>query len=228
VLDEMNLSRLEHYGSDLLSAMECPGERMIRLHGGLPVSNGRRDIPDRIGFADRLRVIGTVNVDETTFSFAPKVLDRAAVLEFLDVDLARVCGRHRAWNLLKDWFAAVQEALEPHALHLGYRSANEILDVVHAMGADGPTHPAVDAQFRNKVLTRVRGPRGSAEPVLLALLAIARHGPTPQAAERQALLSWHQNGMLAPPTGVAVYPEAARKALHMLRRARDVGFTSFF
>ena len=38
--------------------------------------------PSRLPLPRNLWVIGTVNVDETTYMFSPKVLDRANVFEF--------------------------------------------------------------------------------------------------------------------------------------------------
>ena len=45
------------------------------------------DIPSKIALPPNLYFIGTVNLDETTYSFSPKVLDRAFVVEFWKVDL---------------------------------------------------------------------------------------------------------------------------------------------
>jgi 5-methylcytosine-specific restriction protein B len=39
-------------------------------------------IPGKIPYPNNLFVIGTVNIDETTYMFSPKVLDRAHVIEF--------------------------------------------------------------------------------------------------------------------------------------------------
>jgi hypothetical protein len=39
-------------------------------------------IPREIGWPKNLFIIGTVNIDETTYMFSPKVLDRANVIEF--------------------------------------------------------------------------------------------------------------------------------------------------
>ena len=39
-------------------------------------------MPQALAFPENLFVIGTVNVDETTYMFSPKVLDRANVIEF--------------------------------------------------------------------------------------------------------------------------------------------------
>lgn len=73
ILDEMNLSRVEYYFSDFLSAMESG--KPIEIEG----ENGRMQ---SIEFGKNLIVIGTVNMDETTHPFSPKVLDRANVIEF--------------------------------------------------------------------------------------------------------------------------------------------------
>jgi 5-methylcytosine-specific restriction protein B len=92
VLDEMNLSHVERYFADFLSAMERR-EGTLQLHssqGSLPRSeNDTLGVPQEIPFPRNLFVIGTVNVDETTYMFSPKVLDRANVIEFRmkDTDL---------------------------------------------------------------------------------------------------------------------------------------------
>jgi 5-methylcytosine-specific restriction enzyme B len=84
----MNLARVEHYFSDFLSAMESGEE--IHLHDD-PQVEEEEDIPRRIAIPKNVFVIGTVNVDETTYMFSPKVLDRAFVLEFNDVDFSMTC-----------------------------------------------------------------------------------------------------------------------------------------
>ncbi len=83
ILDEMNLSHVERYFADLLSALES-GEP-VHLHSekdvhGTPVN--RDGVPGEIHLPTNLFIVGTVNVDETTYMFSPKVLDRANVLEF--------------------------------------------------------------------------------------------------------------------------------------------------
>lgn len=89
VLDEMNLARVEHYFSDFLSCLES-GEP-LHLHDARPVAEGVSEtgeaVPMQLSIPRNLFFTGTVNVDETTYMFSPKVLDRAFVLEFNDVDL---------------------------------------------------------------------------------------------------------------------------------------------
>lgn len=77
ILDEMNLSHVERYFADFLSAMES-GE-YISLHSSKEEISG---VPSRLLLPANLFIIGTVNIDETTYMFSPKVLDRANVIEF--------------------------------------------------------------------------------------------------------------------------------------------------
>lgn len=84
ILDEMNLSHVERYFADILSAVESGQE--IALHSAAENLKASEDdplsVPPRIRLPDNLFIIGTVNVDETTYMFSPKVLDRANVIEF--------------------------------------------------------------------------------------------------------------------------------------------------
>ena len=77
ILDEMNLSIVERYFADFLSVMESRKE--IPLYPKGSVNNG---VPDRLSIPENLFIIGTVNIDETTNMFSPKVLDRANTIEF--------------------------------------------------------------------------------------------------------------------------------------------------
>lgn len=81
ILDEMNLSHVERYFADFLSVMESNGQ--ISLHSGNDsiLCDGTK-IPPEISLPKNLFLIGTVNIDETTYMFSPKVLDRANVIEF--------------------------------------------------------------------------------------------------------------------------------------------------
>lgn len=83
ILDEMNLSHVERYFADFLSAMES-SDPALRLHGSdkdLEISEAFK-VPERLALPPNVFIIGTVNVDETTYMFSPKVLDRANVIEF--------------------------------------------------------------------------------------------------------------------------------------------------
>jgi len=90
VLDEMNLARVEHYFSDFLSALES--DEPIPLHDVEEIEDGSAEsgvpVPRRLRVPKNVFFTGTVNVDETTYMFSPKVLDRAFTIEFDRVDLA--------------------------------------------------------------------------------------------------------------------------------------------
>lgn len=83
ILDEMNLSHVERYFADFLSAMELHNkEKALKLHSaGLAKTREGEAVEGCIDFPENLFVIGTVNIDETTYMFSPKVLDRANVIE---------------------------------------------------------------------------------------------------------------------------------------------------
>jgi len=80
ILDEMNISHVERYFADFLSAMESI-DRTISLHPDTDEWE-ECDVPPVIELPKNLFIIGTVNIDETTYMFSPKVLDRANVIEF--------------------------------------------------------------------------------------------------------------------------------------------------
>ncbi len=81
ILDEMNLSHVERYFSDILSAIES--DEAIHLHQDQERKTACEiGIPSGLKLPKNLLIIGTVNVDETTYMFSPKVLDRANVIEF--------------------------------------------------------------------------------------------------------------------------------------------------
>ena len=106
ILDEMNLARVEHYFSDFLSALES-GES-IPLHEDEAIESGESEsgpqVPRKLEVPGNVLFTGTVNVDETTYMFSPKVLDRAFTIEFDQVDL--------------EGFAKYEPSEEPPGLNL--------------------------------------------------------------------------------------------------------------
>ena len=151
ILDEMNLSHVERYFADFLSTMES-GDK-IPLH---KIDNESEGIPNSINLPKNLFIIGTVNIDETTYMFSPKVLDRANTIEFrltendlidfiasevkLDMDLLKAKGANMSEFFMK---MALQETdknlkkseadlklffseLKKSGAEFGYRTANEI------------------------------------------------------------------------------------------------------
>lgn len=81
-LDELNLSRIENYGADLLSQLEKVHQSArggeLRLYAdGLQAP----PYPARLALPANVVLIGTLNTDETTEALSPKVLDRLFVVK---------------------------------------------------------------------------------------------------------------------------------------------------
>ncbi len=164
ILDEMNLSKVEHYFSDFLSCLESRHEHngalvqeAIQLHsaGAFVDSNDPYFdvVPHEIDLPLNLYVTGTVNIDETTNMFSPKVLDRAHVIEFNDVDIdgyletAPAIGDNFKLDIFpkfgefslaerkhflaldensRNTFKGLNDILKLYNLHFGYRVLNEV------------------------------------------------------------------------------------------------------
>ena len=112
-LDEMNLAPVEEYFAEFLSAIESRyadedgnywtdpivkpfkdfGEvvcaKMITKLAGKSEALAKQFREKGLTLPPNLIVMGTVNMDETTFSFSRKVLDRAMSIEMNDVDFVK-------------------------------------------------------------------------------------------------------------------------------------------
>lgn len=106
-LDEMNLAPVEQYFAEYLSVVEsrkCGEDGVVTTDPILKKEDAEwyfnltaaitsddkvrtRFNEDGISIPKNLIVVGTVNMDETTFSFSRKVLDRAMTIEMNEVDL---------------------------------------------------------------------------------------------------------------------------------------------
>ena len=137
ILDEMNLSHVERYFADILSAIES-GEP-IPLHEDAARKAGGREVQRQLSLPDNLFIIGTVNVDETTYMFSPKVLDRANVIEF----------RLEAGEVTTFLKNPVKPRLE---LLVGKGESFGIAFVESATDADAVTPAAVKVEYENEML----------------------------------------------------------------------------
>jgi 5-methylcytosine-specific restriction endonuclease McrBC GTP-binding regulatory subunit McrB len=92
ILDEMNLAHVEYYFADLLSVLEsgrdAGGWSREPLRLSYPDDAGGDLPPRELHLPPNLYIVGTVNVDETTHAFSPKVLDRAFTLELTEADFS--------------------------------------------------------------------------------------------------------------------------------------------
>ena len=155
ILDEMNLSHVERYFADFLSTMES-GDA-IPLHKIQPEpTKDLITVPQTLKLPKNLFIIGTVNIDETTYMFSPKVLDRANTIEFrltekdladfiasdkkLDMDLLKAQGANMSDGFMGMALKESDKNLKPSEKDLkqffselkksgaefGYRTASEI------------------------------------------------------------------------------------------------------
>lgn len=162
-LDEMNLSRVEYYLAEFLSAMES----------GLDVPLDRRadtSVPAGIAWQSNLCLFGTINIDETTIPVSDKVLDRAQVIDTSDIDISESLDR---WLMNEAVLDDVERAriratvtgawtvLERVSAQFGFRTAKAIVRfVAEAKASSGGTlgiDAALDLQMRQKVIVKLRG-----------------------------------------------------------------------
>lgn len=188
ILDEMNLSHVERYFADFLSIMESRQE--FKLHSSKDsLDGGGIKVENTYGWPPNLFVIGTVNIDETTYMFSPKVLDRANVIEFrvdyedLDnflknpVPLTDFNGEGAAFaasfldnanvaytadDTLKAELLKFFGMLKEVGAEFGYRSANEIIKLYDRLGRldnDLSAEKKTDVAIMQKLLPKLHGSR---------------------------------------------------------------------
>lgn len=92
--DEMNLSKVEYYFSEFLSVLEqdTPYRKLTLYNKNIEnrVFNGN-EYKSEIKIGKNVFFVGTINIDESTFHFSDKVLDRATVI-------SSQCGDFHKWK----------------------------------------------------------------------------------------------------------------------------------
>ena len=176
-LDEMNLAPVEQYFAEFLSVIESrkqengkvvtdpildyePTQAYKSLIDQLFEDDEVRaeylkeEEGKRLSIPQNLIVVGTVNMDETTFSFSRKVLDRAMTIEMNEVDLSggltdrhEIIGKLECERLIGDkvegvdvyqdyqavcdkaiaYLQKINEVLEGTPFKVAYRTRNEFL-----------------------------------------------------------------------------------------------------
>lgn len=245
ILDEMNLSYVERYFADFLSAMEAKDVK-IKLWD---TEDG--EVPKSIALPRNIFVVGTINVDETTYMFSPKVLDRANVIEFkvseeemeqflrqaTDIDIMRAKSQAATMaedfvkkstakistetseisSVLSDFF----KQLKTVNAEFGYRSATEIARFITLATANNSLslQDAIDAAIVQKLLPKLHGSRKKLNDTLQTLWLLCVED-----GETTTLEQIYYSPTLTPKIR---YKLSADKILRMYRTAIDNGFTSF-
>ncbi len=257
-LDEMNLARVEYYLSDFLSVIET---RDRKTNGAIetdPLVDAEyyKD-PEamskygRVFIPDNLYIIGTVNMDETTFPFSKKVLDRANTIEFSFVNLMAKAASDEAgmpqkldnsfvkteYLYLSDcedsaWIDNVcfnleelNQILVKANLHVGYRVRDEICFYMlnNKKAALITDDEAFDNEIMQKILPRIQG-SSSAIKVVLSELFIKCAGDYTGFAGVSAFEQ--MNSYMEQKD--CRYPNTVRKIVFMMRRYEEDGFTSYW
>lgn len=119
VLDEMNLSRPEHYFADFLSVLEQHEDaRLVDIDGNDRVWPDKiKEARGKLRIPPNVRFIGTANHDETTVSFAPKTYDRSNLMEMprstVRINIAKPAKKY---SVSYDWLSSrFNEALTANA-----------------------------------------------------------------------------------------------------------------
>lgn len=202
-LDEMNLAPVEQYFAEYLSVIESrkrnndgsittdpilkkeAEEWYHTLISNLTEEETLREkfLEEGIALPQNLFVIGTVNMDETTFSFSRKVLDRAMTIEMNEVDLNGGLDENAPseFGYIGDWLKCVDvegkdvyadnkdlcdkvitylegvnAVLEGTPFKIAYRTRNEFLIYAVHRGEDNLAN-ALDEMTSMKILSRIEG-----------------------------------------------------------------------
>ena len=257
-LDEMNLARVEYYLSDILSIIETRDRK----------ANGRIETDPlldetyfkktedqkkygRVYLPENLYIIGTVNMDETTFPFSKKVLDRANTIEFSFVDLRSrpAAGGTKVVQTLDNSFLRtdylylsecddedlidgvcfnleeLNQILVKANLHVGYRVRDEISFYMMNNKKTGllTEETAFDHEIMQKILPRIQGSSAAIKDVLSELFIKYAGDYTgfAGAAAYEQMVSFLNSKS-------CIYPNSAKKIAFMMRRYEEDGFTSYW
>lgn len=81
IMDEMNLSQIEHYFAPFISLLELEEkERFLHLYSKGTVCHNDQKYKHSIQLKDNLVIVGTMNTDETTKDLSDRLLDRSNVV----------------------------------------------------------------------------------------------------------------------------------------------------
>lgn len=201
-LDEMNLARVEYYLSDYLSIIET----RENIDGEVKTSNifskgyfKEESKYSTIYFSDNINIVGTVNMDDTTFSFSEKVLDRANTIEFSKVDLGALdfstrevdpklldnsnfrtsyltikeaLFEDRAYvERVNNRIIEINDILKKHNKHFAYRVRDEIVFYMLENHEHKilPEDVAFDYQVLQKILPKISGSDHDIKDILIGL-----------------------------------------------------------
>lgn len=153
VLDEMNISRVEYYFADFLSILEYPKEDWLvplindssRMALPKMLVDGKIRIPENTWF------IGTLNIDDSTFTVSDKVYDRAIPIDFRELAMPITCEcSSDPWPLsATELIGAFQNAMKIEQNKLTIREKEKFAKLC------AYTTDIFDIQFGNRILNQL-------------------------------------------------------------------------
>ncbi len=224
-LDEMNLAPVEQYFAEYLSVIES---RKLNADGTITTDpilkkeaeewyhtlicslTGKEELRvqflnNGIAIPQNLFVIGTVNMDETTFSFSRKVLDRAMTIEMNEVDLhggldrgalsefgyigdVLKCAAVEGKDVYEDnkelcdkvieYLEKINAELESTPFKIAYRTRNEFLVYAVSRGEENLAN-SLDEMTSMKILSRIEGDADKIGNLLDRLETVIKQSLTP-------------------------------------------------
>lgn len=263
-LDEMNLARVEYYLSDILSVIETRDFIDGKIVSAPLVSESYYGADQNaagkygvVRLPENLYLVGTVNMDETTFPFSRKVLDRANTIEFSYVDLMPVINEdnesYSALNLdnsfLKTEYLLLNECcdsfddiqlycaelqsinkiLQQANAHIGYRVRDELIFYLVNNKKYGllAENEAFDNGLMQKILPRIQGSSNAVKSMLSDLFKHCA-GDFSGYNEQTDNLSNRMHAVLKESDRKIKYRKSAEKIELMTRRLEEDGFTSYW
>jgi len=261
-LDEMNLAPVEQYFAEYLSVIES---RKLNDSGIIETDplidyvdepwyhsliaqlfdEEDRRASRRLTIPQNLFVVGTVNMDETTFSFSRKVLDRAMTIEMNEVDLhgglekdasndighignciigdaAEGCDVYEDNRELCDqvlaYLVQVNAILEGTPFKIAYRTRNEFLMYAvnrQKLAPESQLWQTLDEMTSMKILSRIEGDEERTKKVLDSLKALV---------DEQIVAQMPTDAGETP----ALQSISAAKIDEMLAKLKATGFTSYW
>lgn len=259
-LDEMNLARVEYYLSDFLSLIETrkrnkeTGEIVtdeIDLDKAAPAEYSGLYLPEN------LYVIGTVNMDETTFPFSKKVLDRANTIEFsyvnlnpeFSLDAEEINGIERGNNFLKTEYIIlktdadasdyayitkictelqdINRILQEANAHVGYRVRDEI--VFYMLNSEKTKLLSYEDALDNEIMQKIL-PRiqGSGAAIKELLRKLFEKFAGDYSHISQESAWKKMKTYIETDKKNCKYKKSAEKICYMMRRFEEDGFTSYW
>jgi hypothetical protein len=257
ILDEMNLSHVERYFADFLSAMES--QELISLYsGGERFDQNSRLIPKQISLPKNLFIIGTVNIDETTYMFSPKVLDRANTIEFrvdkndlssffdAEIETSQVAINGEGKLFTSDFMNLVAketvineshhndllnffEALQPIGAEFGYRTANEMNRLLFQLEELGleGNEKSLDVALMQKLLPKLHGSRTKLNKVLPILASFCLKDKKQETAKKILEEVQREGQLQNQNVEKLVLPLSFAKIARMYSVAQENGFASY-